>query len=276
VLIPRVLFAPHLPTLVLDEHRGHHTAMLQALRDAGERLRAEAPEAVVIVSGRWSTAPFTMDVGRRHRTLTDYQGFGVELRYDCDGHPALARALVERGQKEKMRVGAGTRGVDSGVTVPLHFLIPRRDVPVVPISVSDQPRARCQAWGRVLRAALVARPERIAFVVGGVLSRNEHAWKLRRETPEAVAYDRRALDCLKRGEWDELWTAAPGVVRRVQPESGLRHLAILRGLIGSDRAGEVLAYEPGPGMGAALIEFDASPKTEAAADRAGEERSATS
>lgn len=264
MLIPRVFFAPHLPTLVLDEHRGHETAMLEALRAAGERLRAEAPEVVVIVSGRWITSgPFAVDANRRHRTLTDYQGFGVELRYDCVGLPVLARALVARGQKEKMRVAAGTRGVDSGVTVPLHFLIPRREAAVVPISVSDQPRARCQAWGRTLRAALTARPERVAFVVGGVLSANDHAWKLRRETPEAVAYDRRALDCLERGAWDELWTASPAVVKRVQPEAGLRHLAILRGLIGSDRPGDVLAYEPGPGMSAALVEFDASPEIQA-------------
>src|SRR5206468_11018437 len=96
VLIPRALLAPHLATLLVDEHRRHRTPMLEALSREAERFRAERPAAAVVMSTRWrSTGPFQVDVGRLHRTLTDYQGFGVEVRYDCPGHPALARALVD-------------------------------------------------------------------------------------------------------------------------------------------------------------------------------------
>src|SRR5689334_13086276 len=261
MLIPRVLFVPHLPTLMVDEHRGHRTPMIEALAAAGETLRAEQPEAVVIVSGRWETpAPFLVDAAKRHHTVTDYHGFGVEVRYDCDGHPALARVLVARGLQAGVRVASGHRGVDSGASVPLHFLFPRREVKVVPLSVAAETRAKCRAWGAALRAALLAWNSRVAFVVGGVLARNEHAWNLRREVPEADEYDERALDALSRGAWDELWTAPAGMKKRAQPEGGLRHLAVLRGLIGSDRPGRVLCHEPGPGMGTALIEFDIDPE----------------
>ena len=53
---------------------------------------------MVALSARWvAEGPFLVDAGRRHRTLTDYPGFGVEVRYDCQGHPELARRLVEAG-----------------------------------------------------------------------------------------------------------------------------------------------------------------------------------
>jgi aromatic ring-opening dioxygenase catalytic subunit (LigB family) len=259
MLIPRLLFAPHLPTLLVDQHRGHLTPMIEALAAAGERLRADEPEAIVIVSGRrMARGPFVVDAGRRHRTITEYRGLGVELRDDCDGLPALARALVEHGEKHDIPVAAGTRGVDSGVTVPLHFLMPRTHVPVVPLSVALQPRAKCRAWGKVIAQVLVKRPERIAFLVGGALSSDEHAWNLQRQVPEADAYDERALECLERGAWEQLWTASAGMAKRAQPQAGLRHLAILRGVLGADLPGHVLCHEPGPGMGAALVEFERS------------------
>ena len=51
--------------------------MVEALTAASERLLAEAPEAVVVMSARWDvTGPFLVDDGRRHRTVTDYSGFG--------------------------------------------------------------------------------------------------------------------------------------------------------------------------------------------------------
>lgn len=267
MLIPRILFAPHLPTLIVDQHRGHYTPMIQALQDAGDRLRADQPEALVVVSARRATrGPFVVDAGRRHHTITEYRGLGVELRYDCDGHPALARALVEQGGKHGVRVAAGTRGVDSGVTVPLHFLLPRRTIPVVPLSVALQPRAKCRAWGRIIARVIAARPERIAFLVGGVLSGDEHAWNLQRDVPDARAYDERALAALEQGDWEALWSAPEGMVKRAQPQAGLRHLAILRGVLGEDLPGRVLCHEPGPGMSATLMEFEIPAESESDAE----------
>src|SRR5262245_189029 len=256
MLTPRVLLVPTLPTLLVDEHRHHRTGMLAALETQSARLKAESPEIVVALSARWiSEGPFLVDAGRRHRTLTDYAGFGVEVRYDCAGHPALARALVDAGTRAGVRVAAAKRGVDSGVTVPLHFLLPAPAGPVVPLSLADRSAEECRAWGQVLRRVLADRPERIAFVVGGLLSDNEHAWRLSRELPEALRFDERVLDALKSGAWDTVRRREPGEVERVQPQAELRHLEVLRGFLDHDAAGVVGCYEPGPGVGAALIEF---------------------
>ena len=264
MLTSHALLVPHLPTLLLDEHRRHHTPMLEAFAQISERLLAQSPSAVVVLSARWSArGPFLVDAGKRHRTLTDYVGLGVEVRYDCDGHPALSRALVEAGQQAGVRVGAARRGVDSGVTVPMHFLAPGRGLPVVPLSLSRRNAEECRAWGRVVRGVLAAWPERVAFVVSGLLSYNAHAWSLSRDVPEARVFDEAALESLKRGDWNALTAPERGLIEKAQPEAELRHLEVLRGFLTDGVPGELLCYEALPGVGAALMVFPIAETAEA-------------
>lgn len=256
MLIAHALLVPHLPTLVEDEHRGHRTEMLLALEQASQRFLAESPEIVVAMSARSETpGPFQVGTAKNHTTITDYIGFGVEVRYDCIGHPALGRALVEAGQKAKVPVGANTRGIDSGICVPLHFLVPARGLPVVPLAIAPRTVAECRHWGGVLRRVLSARAERIGFVVGGLLSHNEHAWNLGRDVPEGRAFDEQVLERLTRGEWEGLSAAGGELAAKALPEAGLRHLEVLRGFLASDARAEVRCYQSNPGMGAALVEF---------------------
>jgi aromatic ring-opening dioxygenase catalytic subunit (LigB family) len=257
MIVSRVLLVPTLVTLLLDEHRAHQTPMLDALGSASADLMEASPEVIVALSARWtSSGPFRVDEGRQHRTITDYSGYGVEVRYDCPGHPVLARALAEAGQAAGLRVATAVRGVDSGVAVPLHFLARSRRHPVIPLGLGNNPPEACRAWGAVLRATLEARPERVAFVVGGMLSNNEHEWNLQRAVPESAALDETVLDVLRRGAWGDLHALKPSLVARAQPQADLRHLDVVRGFIGADLPGDVRCYESGPGMGWALVAFD--------------------
>jgi aromatic ring-opening dioxygenase catalytic subunit (LigB family) len=263
MLTPHLYLVPHTLAPVLDQHRAHRTPMLVALEKAAASIAADRPEAFVVLSARWTTGgPFRVDRGKRHRTLTDYEGFGVELRYDCDGDPALALALVEQGLRAGCRVAAATRGADSGVTVPMHFLSPARSIPVVPLSLPSQSALACRAWGRAIRSCLEAWPRRVTFIAGGMLSFNEHAWNLKRDVPEALAFDQATLDALARGAWDEIGSAARGVLNKARPEAGLRHLDVLRGAAGESSRGTVLGYEGAYGEGAALLEFETVPAIE--------------
>jgi len=258
MLLSHTLLVPHLPTLMLDEHRGHTDGMVSALRDASLRMLSEEPTAVVVLDARWvaPSGPFLVDAGKKHRTITDYSGFGVEVRYDCSGHPQLARAIVASARKADLRALAKSRGVDSGVAVPMYFLAPERDLPIVPLSLVGRPADECRRWGATLRGALAAWPERIAFVVSGMLSFNEHAWTMRRDIAESAEFDERVLDALQDGEWSGLEPADARLRERVLPEGGLLHLDVLRGFLGHDAKGELLCYEASPGAGAALLAFD--------------------
>ena len=256
MLTSHALLLPSVPTMLIDEQRGDFTEMIEAVTAAGTRLAAESPQAVVAVSSRWvSSGAFHADDARRHESVIDLPGFGVEPRYPCAGHPALARAIVASAGRAGLRATCMRRGTDTGISVPLHFLLRDRGVPVVPVSVGEGPREEQRAWGEVMRRVLHAREERIAFVVGGALSFNLHAFNLRRDVPEALALDQRVLEAMKHGRWDALAELEGKLLERAQPDAGLRHLEVLRGFLMGDQPGRVLEHETSPGLGTAIAEF---------------------
>jgi len=246
--------------MLIDEQRGDFTEMIEAVTAAGERLAAEKPDVLVALSARWlSAGPFHADDARAHKSVIDLPGFGVEPRYDCPGLPELARALVNDAARAGVRAACAQRGIDTALTVPLHFLVRGRRVPVVPVSLAGAPRAMHRAWGESMRHTLVKRPERVAFVVGGALAFNLHAFNLRRDLDEARELDERVLQSLKEGRWSALAELEPPLLEKAQPEAELRHLEVLRGFLLGDLPGRVLEHETAPGLGTALVEFPLEP-----------------
>jgi aromatic ring-opening dioxygenase catalytic subunit (LigB family) len=95
---------------------------------------------------------------------------------------------------------------DHGIMVPLNFLTPRYDLPVIPVNVNCQgppltPLHRAWTFGESLRAAADALPERIAIVGTGGISH----WPA---TPDSgkinEAWDHDFLDRWCRNDRDEL------------------------------------------------------------------------
>ena len=243
------LLAPSVPTMLIDEQRGDVTEMIEALEAAGRRLLAESPEAIVVLTPRWlSPGPFHADDSSQHRSVIDLPGFGVEPRYDCPGHPALARAIVERATRDGVRAATARHGADTGVSIPLHFLLRGRRLPVVPLSIAEGSREEHRAWGACIR--------RVVFVVGGALSWNLHAFNLRRDVAECRELDQAAIAAMRKPEWHGLRTAVERLGEKAVPEAGLQHLEVLRGFLLMETArGDVLEYETSPGIGTVLVEF---------------------
>ena len=259
MLTSRALLLPSVPTMLIDEQRGDITEMIEALSGAGERMLAEAPDAVVVVSPRWvSSSAFQADDGRQHRSVIDLPGFGVEPRYDCPGHPGLARAIVEHATKSGLRASVARHGIDTAASIPLHFLVRSRRVPIVPLSISEGSPEEHRAWGAAIRHALNAWEGRAAFCVGGALSWYLHAFNLRRDVPEGVELDRRVLEALEIGAWSRVQDAVTALGEKAHPEAGLKHLEVLRGFLLIETGGHVREYETVHGLGTALAEFPLS------------------
>lgn len=257
MLTSSVLFAPSVPTMLIDEQRGDVTEMIEALEAAGRRMLADGPAVIVALSARWvAPGAFHADDSKRHRSVIDVPGFGVEPRHDVDGHPALARAIVERAGRNGLRATVARRGADTAISIPLHFLERTRTLPVVPLSIGEGTREEHRAWGAAIRQALNEWPERVAFVVGGALSWNLHAFNLKREVLECSDLDEGALAAMSRPAWDDLEALAEKYGEKARPEAGLKHLEVLRGFLVLDTArGDVLEHETSPGIGTALVEF---------------------
>jgi len=113
------------------------------------------PRAIVAVSAHTLTAQPLLLAAAHHDTVHDFGGFPealYRLRYDVPGAPAL----VPRMQALLAQAGIGADvtdagGVDHGIWVPLRFVYPHADVPVLPLAWSpDLPPAALYALGAAL------------------------------------------------------------------------------------------------------------------------------
>jgi 4,5-DOPA dioxygenase extradiol len=97
------------------------------------------PRAVLMASAHWETSVPMVTGNPQPETIHDFGGFPAELyklRYAAPGAPELAARTVARLKDAGITAGVdGCRGLDHGAWVPLRWMYPAADIPVVQISV---------------------------------------------------------------------------------------------------------------------------------------------
>jgi len=213
-----------LPTLFVS-----HGSPMHAL-DAGPAGAAWAalaqklpkPRAIVIASAHWDTAVPMLTGASRLSTIHDFSGFPAALyalHYDAPGAPALAQRAVALLKDAGMAAGIdGSRGLDHGAWVPLRFMYPQADIPVVQVSVQTA-RGVEHHWqlGRAL-APLAA--DGVLIIGSGHATHNLGDW--RPAGSAALAYAGRFADWLAEriAEGDH---AAVADYRDAQPDGARAH-----------------------------------------------------
>src|SRR4029453_2433790 len=110
---------------------------------------------VLVVSGHWEEAAFTVGSAEQPPLIFDYYGFPEEtyrLRFDAPGSPALARRVSELlGAAGLPARQDAQRRYDPGGFVPLKLALPEANIPVVQLSLRTDldPQAHLAA-GRAL------------------------------------------------------------------------------------------------------------------------------
>lgn len=158
---------------------------------AGPRLSAlgralTPPTAVLIVSPHWQTAQPRVTAADRPQIIHDFGGFGKELYeidYPANGHPVLAERTVALLRDAGWDAQADERrGLDHGAWVPLLYLFPQADVPVIQVSMPSGLDAEASfALGRAL-APLSA--QGVLIVGSGSLTHN--LYEFRSAGPDAA------------------------------------------------------------------------------------------
>ncbi|MES2641737.1 MAG: class III extradiol ring-cleavage dioxygenase [Myxococcota bacterium] len=198
------------------------------------------PTAILVVSAHWERRPATLGATQPVPLRHDFKGFPeryLRARYAPPGAPALAervRALLEASGE---RVdSAPDRGLDHGVYVPLMFLYPMADVPVLQLSLPSLVPATVFALGRTLAPL---RDEGVLLIGSGHMTYNPRDGYLPATPPWATTFDTWAADTLARGDFDALLDIekAP-MVKRAHPRHD--HLAPLWFAAGA------AADKPGP------------------------------
>ena len=151
------------------------------------------PRAVLMVSAHWETAVPMLTGNPKPQTIHDFGGFPAELytlRYSAPGAPELAAQAVTLLKDAGITAGIdGCRGLDHGAWVPLRWMYPDADVPVVQLSVqAELGTAHHVGLGRAL--APLAR-DGVLVIGSGHTTHNLRDWiaNPRRAEPMRYAQD---------------------------------------------------------------------------------------
>ena len=127
------LFVPHgSPMFALQPG-----AVGPALAAAVQRL--STPRAIVVISPHWETNIPTVGAASQLETIHDFGGFDprlFEIQYPATGCPEAAQQVVEALRDAGFPAAVDSeRGLDHGAWVPLRYMFPDADVPIVPLSM---------------------------------------------------------------------------------------------------------------------------------------------
>ena len=176
-------------------------------------LEASRPDVLVIVAAEHfanffmdNMPSFAIGMADSYRGPIEEPGWlGID-KVEVPGDRAMSERFIT-GVMQGSDVSYAQEWLfDHGIMVPLHFLTPRYDLPVIPVNVNCQgppltPLHRAWAFGESMRAAADAMPERVALVGTGGISH----WPA---TPDSgkinEAWDRDFLARWERNDRDEL------------------------------------------------------------------------
>jgi aromatic ring-opening dioxygenase catalytic subunit (LigB family) len=228
--------------------------------EIGRRLAAARPDLLVMfVNDHIQNFPYSnmpaFCVGLAESYDTPSPGGARLMRIPArkvPGAPEWGMALLEEGLAAGFDFAYSSE-IESWdeLSVPLHFLLPEGDVPVVPLYTNcaapplPTPR-RCHAVGAFVGAFARARPatERIAVLATGGLSHWVGTPETGRINPD---FDHRVLEHVARADVDPLRRLTAAEIERDGGNGGqeIRNWIALLGTVPGWK-GEVLAYEPVP------------------------------
>ncbi|MEV7005070.1 hypothetical protein [Streptosporangium sp. NPDC051022] len=219
----------------------------EGYRRLAERLAAADPEVLIVTADchfqSFNTGAFVVGSGATHTGSMEFFK-RPDLDLTLTGAPEYARALVDAIRAEGLEVEESPRiDLDHGLIVPLRQLLPRPDLPVIPI-ITQPARGfspfGARAFGEVMRYVVAGRGKRVAMLATGGLS---HWLDPGKFGGVDVEFDTYVLEMLQAGRGCDLGNLEPYALLDHGQYEFLNWLIML-GLTGPGVRGEVLAYEP--------------------------------
>ncbi|SPE26608.1 conserved hypothetical protein [Candidatus Sulfotelmatomonas gaucii] len=217
------------------------------------------PKALLVISGHWEGAAFTVGSAARPQLIFDYSGFPAEtykLTWPAPGDPALAarvaRLLADGGLPSS---SDPQRGYDHGVFVPLKVAFPKAEIPVVTLSLaSSLDPALHIAAGRALAPL---RDEGVLIIGSGMSFHNLGAYFQPQTAPRARTFNDWLTQAIQspaahRDSFLTNWRSAPFAAFSHPREEHLVPLFVAAGAGGDATGMRIFTDEP---MGAAISAF---------------------
>jgi 2,3-dihydroxyphenylpropionate 1,2-dioxygenase len=231
-------------------------AFYGAMDGLRQAIAATRPDALIVIAAEHFANFFMNNMPAFAMGMADHYEGPIEdeawLRIDrrrIPGNRDLSERLIKRVMHEVDVAYAEEWLFDHGIMVPLHFLTPGYDLPIIPANINCQgpplaPLHRAHAFGRALRHACDAVPERIALIGTGGISH----WPA---TPNSgkinEAWDRDFLARWTANDKERLLAYTDEETYREGGQGGfeIRTFIAVAGAA-EDAKGEVLFYRPIP------------------------------
>jgi 4,5-DOPA dioxygenase extradiol len=190
-----------LPTLFLSHGSPMNAVGRTASSDAwaGLARTLPRPRAVLVASAHWETAVPMFAGNPQPETIHDFGGFPEELyriRYPAAGAPELAAEAVALLKAAGITAGVnGCRGLDHGAWVPLSWMYPEADVPVVQISL--QPGLGAARHFELGRALAPLAGNGVLIIGSGHATHNLRDWMANPRRQEPLRYAQAFADWLQ-------------------------------------------------------------------------------
>lgn len=226
------------------------------LQRIGESLSALT--AIVVVSPHWQTRGVRITGASTLETIHDFGGFPeplYALQYPARGAPHIAAQVLERLQAAGFAATIdAVRGLDHGAWVPLRYLKPAAEVPVLQVSM---PHDLDAAGALRLGQALAPLREMGVLVIGsGSLTHNLYEFRQHIDDPQyAQTFADWVADAVAHGDVDALVhyrERAPYAVRAHPTEE---HFLPLLVALGASHANEPRRLVEG-GMTYGILSMD--------------------
>jgi len=219
-------------------------------------LEASRPDAIIVIAAEHFANFFMNNMPAYALGMAeDYEGpiedpdwLKIERRR-IPGNPDLSRRIIGKVMESVDIAYAEEWKFDHGIMVPLSFLTPRFDLPVIPANINCQgppltPLSRAYEFGRAIRAACNAVAERVALIGTGGISHwpaTPNSGKINEE------WDREFLSRWTRNDRAALTTYSDEETLRDAGQGGfeIRTLIAVAGAC-EGRVGEVWFCEPIP------------------------------
>lgn len=234
------ILAPHVPSICHKENvPDYQQPMVDSLKELKDMLYKDKPDAIVLVSCHWPSTFFHyVDATPRHKgTLTAFECPDLikDVPYDFPGDPDLANELVDAAAKENLQVV----GVDDpyyvwdyGTVVPLRYLTPEGDIPIVNLSVTLAATLdETYRWGKAIKSVLEDSRKNIVFISSGALSHRLVRGRENKPTTAEHAMDKEFISLLMNKDYRSAFDMLPQYARLAAVESGGRHLAMLLAIL---------------------------------------------
>lgn len=144
-----------------------------------EAIRESGAQAIVMVSSEHfanffmnNMPAYSIGMADSYESPIEDPGWLKIPRARIPGNPDLSLRIIEEVLQTSDVAYAQEWKFDHGMAVPLHFLTPDNDLPIVPVNINCQapplsPLHRTWEFGIALRRAIDKAPERIALISTG-------------------------------------------------------------------------------------------------------------